>query len=243
MRAPRPVWLLAFLGAVGAGLVALLLGLGIWQVQRLSWKLDLIARVDARLAAGPVAAPGPGDWPAITRDRDEYRRVTVTGRFDHSHALQSQAVTAEGGGFWLMTPLITDEGWSVLVNRGFVPGLWSGEAARPDGPVTISGLLRMTEPKGGFLRENDPVSGRWFSRDVAAMAVDIGMVQPAPYFIDASAGPDPAAFPKGGLTVVSFRNSHLVYAVTWFVLAAAVLAALIWVGRYESQLRRAWRGG
>lgn len=101
--------------------VILLSGLGIWQVQRLQWKTDLIARVEARVHAAPVAAPGPGDWPAIDAEADEYRRVEVAGRYDFGAELLAKAVTAQGSGYWVMTPLSTDAGWRVWINRGFVP--------------------------------------------------------------------------------------------------------------------------
>ena len=101
----------------------------------------------------------------------------------------------------------------------------------PADDVTISGLLRMSQPGGGFLRANDAAAGRWYSRDTAAMAADLGLGPIAPYFIDAEAGPDADALPIGGLTVVSFRNSHLGYALTWFSLAALWAGWLIWLWR------------
>ena len=153
--------------------IALLLALGTWQVKRRAWKLDLIARVDRHVHAAPVATPGPAAWPRIGSD-DVYRRVRVRGRFLNGSETPVQALTERGGGFWVMTPLVTDAGFTVLVNRGFVPSdrvdparRSAGQAA---GPVTVTGLLRLTEPGGGFLRSNDPAAGRWYSRDVAAIA-------------------------------------------------------------------------
>lgn len=210
----------------------LLCGLGIWQVQRLAWKTDLIARVETRLAAEPAPAPGPRDWPELSAGADEYRRLTVSGRFRAGSDTLVKAVTDRGAGFWVMTPLLTDQGWPVLVNRGFVPGTARAEADRvlPGGPVTITGLLRMSQPGGAFLRKNDPEAGRWYSRDVAAIADRRGLTGAAPYFIDADARAD-ADLPIGGLTVVSFRNSHLGYAFTWFSLAALWAGWLIWLWR------------
>ena len=235
---PRPVWLVGLLVAVLVGLSLAVAGLGVWQLQRLAWKQDLIARVTARLAEDPVPAPGPAGWTAITGDADEYRRVTVTGVFDHPASVLVQAVTEQGGGFWLMTSLTTRDGWTVLVNRGFVPADRRDGADLSAGPQTIAGLLRLTEPGGGFLRQNDPGADRWYSRDVAAIAAARGLGPVAPYFIDAGAGPDPAALPIGGLTVIAFRNHHLGYALTWFVLAAGGLGIAGWFARYEWHLRR-----
>ncbi|MCM2500336.1 SURF1 family protein [Neorhizobium galegae] len=199
------------------------IGLGTWQVQRLFWKLDLIARVDARVTATPTPAPPSPTWPAINAENDEYRRVTTTGFFHHGEETLVQAVTDLGPGFWVLTPLEQKDGTTVLINRGFVPVHRRDPAARADGeiqgPVKITGLIRISEPGGAFLRSNDPASGRWYSRDVAAIAAARGLEKVAPYFIDADATPIPGGLPVGGLTVIRFRNSHLVYAVTWYLLA------------------------
>ena len=213
--------------AVCAGFVAL----GTWQVQRRAWKLDLIARVDARVHAAPTAAPGPQDWPSVTAARDEYRHVTVSGRFLDGADSFVQANTVLGPGYWVMTPLQTGSGFVVLIDRGFVPADRRAAVAPPAGPVSVTGLLRMTEPKGGFLRSNVPAEGRWYSRDVAAIAATHGLASVAPYFIDADAPARPGDLPVGGLTVVSFPNNHLVYALTWYSLALMVAGAASYIGR------------
>lgn len=202
-----------------AGFVAL----GVWQLERLQWKLDLIARVNARVQAPAAAPPGPAAWSQVTRKADEYRHVLVRGVFENDKQTLVQAVTQAGPGFWVMTPLATDQGYTVLVNRGFVPGDNPTLAARAAGPVsgetTVTGLLRITEPHGGFLRANQPAAGRWYSRDVAAIARARRIAQVAPYFIDADATPNPGGWPRGGMTVIHFRNAHLAYALTWFGMA------------------------
>ncbi|KQX16442.1 MULTISPECIES: SURF1 family protein [unclassified Ensifer] len=205
-------------------LCAIFVALGTWQIQRLFWKLDLIARVDARVHADAVPAPSRPDWGGITRENDEYLRVTATGTFSHDKSVLVQAVTERGAGFWVLTPMRREDGTTVLVNRGFVTADRRDRTARAAGetPGTtgITGLLRISEPGGAFLRSNDPAGDRWFSRDVAAIAAAQQLTDVAPYFIDADATPNPGGLPIGGLTVVSFRNSHLVYALTWFALAA-----------------------
>ena len=132
----------AFATAAVLAAIALFLGLGAWQVQRLAWKRDLIARVDARLAAEPVAAPGPAAWDGLSRDADEYARVTASGRFDHAREVQSLAVTELGPGYWVLTPLETPA-FTVIVNRGFVPQDRRDPASRQEGAipgeVTVSG--------------------------------------------------------------------------------------------------------
>lgn len=225
----------------GLALFVGFLALSGWQVQRLAWKTHLIAQVDARVHAAAVAAPGPTQWADVTRDKDQYRRVTVHGRFLHDKETLVQAVTDAGGGFWVMTPLVDDRGFTVLINRGFVPSGRRDPAVRADGqvegPQTVTGLLRITEPKGGFLRANDPAGDRWRSRDVAAIAARRDLTSVAPYFIDADASPNPGRWPRGGLTVIRFANSHLVYALTWFGMALLTVVGL-WLFLRDSRRNR-----
>lgn len=225
------------------------LALGSWQVQRRAWKLDLIERVDQRVHAPAVAAPGPAQWPQVSEANDEYRHVQLTGRFLDDRETLVQAVTELGSGFWVLTPLQQADGTVVLVNRGFVPPEARNPANRGtpvlDGStgstraVTVAGLLRISEPGGGFLRKNDPAAERWYSRDVQAIAAARGLAadRVAPFFVDAEAAPRAAAgrttWPAGGLTVIAFPNSHLVYALTWYALAAMVAAAAWYVWRAD----------
>ncbi|MGY0830839.1 SURF1 family protein [Azospirillum argentinense] len=236
----RPRRGLILLGVLALAGVAVFTSLGVWQVERLFWKLDLIQRVEERAQAAPVPAPGPEDWPAVTAASQEYRRVGVTGRFLNDKETLVQAVTERGGGFWVLTPLRTDRGFTVLVNRGFVPPERRSTDSRPDELIdtdtTVTGLLRVTEPGGGFLRSNDPAQDRWYSRDVAAIAAARSVTDAAPYFIDAEASP-PGGSPVGGLTVLKFRNNHLVYALTWFALALMLIAASLYVARSERRRR------
>lgn len=218
-RRPRAGW-----GAALAALAcaAVLVGLGIWQLERRIWKHELIAAVDTRIHAAPVPAPGPALWSRVTARDDAYRRVQVSGHFLADRTTLVKAVTERGSGYWVMTPLRAP-GFTVLVNRGFVPDAMRQGVPAASAQAEVTGLLRITEPGGGFLRANDPGGGRWFSRDVAAIATAHGLGPVAPYFIDADAAPGPGAYPLGGLTVVRFPDNHLVYALTWFALAALVL--------------------
>lgn len=231
--------------AAGTILFAGFVALGVWQLQRLAWKLDLIARVDARVHAAAQPAPGPADWAQVSARRDEYRHVQARGTFDNAHEALVQAVTDLGPGYWVITPLTTADGESILVNRGFVPADQALQASRQAGlirgSVTVSGLLRISEPHGGFLRANQPAAGRWYSRDVAAIARADGLAEAAPYFIDADATPNPGGWPRGGLTVIRFRNSHLAYAMTWFALAAMVAVWGAWPAIAARRARDGWR--
>jgi surfeit locus 1 family protein len=197
-------------------LVALLLaGLGIWQIERRAWKRDLIARTEAKLAADPRPLR-PSDWSTVRKDA-AYTRVTATGQWLPTVPVFVKAVTSAGPGAWVINPLRTPAG-IVLVNRGFVPD-GQRQAIAPPAGTNATGLLRLSEPGGAFLRSNDPHGGRWYSRDVAAIARARGWRGVAPVFIDADAVPD-VRWPLGGMTVVRFPNNHLVYALTWFGLAA-----------------------
>nr|WP_246583860.1 SURF1 family protein [Bradyrhizobium iriomotense] len=202
---------------------AILIALGVWQIERRAWKLALIDRVEQRVHAPAQPIPAPAAWPAISAANDEYRHVSVTGRFLHDRETLVQAVTEEGGGYWVLTPLQRGDGTQVLVNRGFVPterrDATTRQTGNPEGRVEITGLLRITEPKGGFLRNNVPQHNRWYSRDVAAIAAARGLHEVAPFFVDADAGSQSAGGPIGGLTVIRFPNNHLIYALTWFALA------------------------
>jgi surfeit locus 1 family protein len=175
--------------------------------------------------------------------------VQVAGTYLYEYTTPVQALTEQGSGYWLLTPLCTGDGHVILVNRGFIPAA-PGErtryeartspgypcAANAGGAVQVQGLLRISEPKGYFLRPNDPAANRWYARDVAAIAAARGLPSTltAPFFIDAAAGQNPPGSPdqpQGGLTVVSFHNSHLVYAVTWYALALMVAGAWWWTTR------------
>lgn len=273
--------------------------LGSWQVKRLLWKQDLIARVDARVHAEPVPAPRAAEWPRVAADTHEYLRVAIRGTFLYDYTTRVQTTTALGIGFWLMTPLCTEEG-IVFVNRGFVP-MRSGDLKLPPPPkasgdvcaqvrglsprnqklgsdptgrsrgfeehcsspaercglagphssltpasasgvITLTGLLRLPEPKGRILRENDPANDRWYTRDIGPIAQARGMPQAAPFFIDAPRGQeyprDASEKPTGGLTVIAFPNNHLVYALTWFGLAAMVAGGYYLVLRYDRRRTR-----
>lgn len=244
-RGQRSTAALVALALLGLILFVSLIGLGTWQVYRRAWKLDLIARVDQRVRAPPVDPPGPARWPSVTAASDEYRHVRVTGTLLNDRETRVQASTELGSGFWLMTPLRMADGHVVLINRGFIsPGWKHSETSDATQPVTVTGLLRLTEPHGRFLRQNDPADNRWFSRDVQAIAAARGLSNVAPYFVDADATPANAGVaqePISGLTVIVFPNSHLIYAITWYLLALMVAWAAWRVGREEKRLRRTQR--
>ena len=221
---------------VAAALASLgFVALALWQIQRLGWKQDLIARVDRQVNAAPVAPPPPAAWATIGKP-DEYRRLRLHGRFEPREVLV-QATTELGGGHWVLAPLRLDDGTTVLVNRGFVPPEQRAPElhAAPAQPVELVGLLRLSEPGGGPLRHNAPAEGRWYSRDVAGIAAQLALAGPVvPFFVDESADPaQPRRWPRPGLTVLRFTNNHAVYAATWLALAAMAAAAAGFLVREE----------
>ena len=190
-----------------------------------------MAQIAARAGAPPVAAPAV--WSAFDAQRDEYRHVTISGTFEHDHeALVFRASGNgkpgfEGPGYLVMTPLLLADGAHVLVNRGFVP-LASRDAAlraagQGAGVVTITGLLRSTEPRNAFTPADNPARGEWFTRDIAAISAHFALARPAPFSVDADATPNPGGLPLGGATVLAIPNDHLSYALTWFGLGLALL--------------------
>lgn len=240
------------LALVGLALFLGFLALGTWQVQRRAWKLTLMERVERRAHTPPVPAPAARDWPAVHAASHEYLPVTLHGQWLGDKTVLTQAVTDLGAGFWVMTPLQQGDGTQVLVNRGFVPQdqrtqwLTTPQPASSSASATVQGLLRMTEPGGGFLRANDPAQQRWHSRDVAAISQALELPQAAPFFVDAGLPGKPGTpasaaeapvWPRPGMTVIRFHNSHLVYALTWYGLALMVAGAGWYVARYERRLR------
>ena len=242
LQQPRSTAVLAVLGLIFTTVFIGLISLGVWQLQRLHWKLDLIERVETRIHAPATPAPTPSEWPHVTRARDEYRHVLLQGRFLPGQDTHTQAVTTLGSGFWVLSPFQLDDGSIVLVNRGFIPNGWRENIPLPS-TSEVTGLLRISEPGGGFLRQNKPAEERWYSRDVAAIAAARNLKNVAPFFVDADfvdadAMPNSTDWPRAGLTVTRFSNNHLGYALTWFALALMVLWGGWRVAREERRLRQ-----
>ncbi|WP_373091624.1 SURF1 family protein [Zhongshania sp.] len=225
----RRIVSLSLISLCGLLLFAGFIALGNWQLERRLWKLDLIEKVETRVHAPAEAAPGIRDWPSVNKADDEYRHVVLNGQFLTDKDTLVVAATELGSGYWVLTPFQRDDGSIVLVNRGYIDQGVTPQAP-PQTDTSLTGLLRLNEPTGSVLRKNSPSTNRWYSRDVKAIADNLG-ISAAPYFVDAGANPSPtqndnsdsAQTPVGGLTVVSFNNSHLVYAITWYGLAFSVL--------------------
>lgn len=219
--------------------LALLLGLGVWQVQRLHWKTDLIERVETRMHA-----PAEPLQTALARGLDdaEWRYVTVRGRFLNDRELYLFAQGPKGeAGVQVITPFLMANGDAVLVNRGFVPDAKSSPIARAagqiGGEVEITGVVRLSATPGWFTPPPDTVRWLWFAKTTDSMAAAAAVHLAAPIFVEADATPNPGGYPIGGQTAVDFPNNHLAYAITWFALALALVAVYLVYHARQGRLR------
>jgi len=210
--------------------LAVLLGLGIWQVQRLHWKEGLIAQRDAAVAAAPITPPQ-----TLAGARGlEFHHVVADGTFQNDKELFLAASSDSGeSGYQVLTPLLMSDGREMLVNRGFIPlalkERTKREAGEPSRPQRVVGLLRLppAQKPSFFLPDNRPDLNLWFWVDLPAMAKQDGIAGAVPFYIDADKTPNPGGWPKGGVTRLDLPNDHLQYAITWFSLAIAL--AVIYV--------------
>jgi surfeit locus 1 family protein len=220
---------------------AVLVGLGVWQLKRLEWKEALIARIDARTKAPPITLAEAEELVRKGHDASYYR-VKLDGHFHHAKELYFYAVSDGRVGWHVITPLETADGEMILVDRGFVPDELKEPSARAsgqiEGVVTVTGIACAPDRQTSFTPDNEPKANRWFWRDLPAMARAMfphGTIEVAPFFLEAENSPVPGGWPEGGQTRLDIPNNHLQYAVTWFMLAAALLVIY---GLYVRSLRR-----
>jgi surfeit locus 1 family protein len=206
---------------------AVLIGLGVWQVQRLHWKEAVLADIDARIAAPPVAVPAAPDAVA-----DRFLPVRAEGLFTGEGLDVLASVKQVGAGYRRIAVLETADGRRLLVDRGFVrdaPSL----PPRATGPADVTGNLHWPDEVDGFTPDPDPVRGLWFARDLPAMAGALG-TEPVLIVARAVAPPDPQVTPRP-VDGAGIPNDHLGYAVTWFLLA------VVWLGMTGLLAWRIWR--
>lgn len=220
--------------------LAILLGLGTWQLQRKAWKDGLISQIETRAFGAPGAIMPEASWAQWSPQEDEFRRVQLTGTLLHEHEAPVHGLASAQGrgatqGFYLFTPLRLPTGAVVFVNRGFVPQELRDPGKRPEGQVTgqvtLTGIVRAPEERSWFTPDDVPAQNRWFARDPQAMAAARGLDRVASFYVEADATPNPGGWPKGGQTKLALPNNHLQYALTWYGLAATlvgVFAAFAW---------------
>jgi surfeit locus 1 family protein len=230
--------------AAAAGAFAVLLSLGMWQLDRKAWKEGLIATLEQRLAAPPVALPVASAWPQLTAARDEFLRVALTAEFlnDREATVYTVGSSMRDGagspGYWIFTPARLSDGAVVMVNRGFVPEGRQKPATRQEGqvagPVSMVGVLRWPEPPGLFTPAGDAARNLWFSRDSDAIAAAKG-VSAAPFYVELESPAPPRGLPQTGRLHAVLPNNHFGYALTWLGLATVL------VGVYGAWLVSNWR--
>ena len=224
-----------------AGL-AVLVGLGVWQLQRLEWKEGLIARIEARTERAPMSLEEATELDRGGRNLS-YHPLRVEGSFHHARELYLYAISLDGQPGWhVITPLEMVDGNVVLVDRGFVPAALRDPSTRAlgqiDEVVTVTGLIRLPEEPSIFIPDNDPGANQWFSRDLPAMTQSMfpgGTVRVSPFLLEAEASDVPGGWPQGGQTRLKLVNKHLEYALIWFGLAGClvVISAVYAWGAYR----------
>jgi surfeit locus 1 family protein len=226
-----------------------LVGLGNWQLRRLAWKDDLIARVAERPLEALRDIPPVSSWPDFDIAEGEYRPYRLAGHFLHDKealvftSLPNPNGRFGGPGYWVVTPFEVAAGGVVLVNRGFAPQGRHLPAERgetlPLGATMVTGLMRPDEPARMFLPDDRPMDNLFYARNVQNIAAAKGISGPlAPFTIDlAAVETPPGGLPQAGETRMAFTNNHLQYAITWYGLAAALLAV------FATFVRQRLRGG
>jgi surfeit locus 1 family protein len=239
--ARAPGWRVLLAPAIATAIaLAILVMLGLWQLERKTWKENLLGAINARAFGPAVQAPAERDWPSWSPAADEFRRVQATGTFLHDREIQLHGLAEERRGqplqgFYVFTPLRLADGSLLMINRGFVPTRLREPAkraeAQPQGEVTVTGLLRNPERRGWFVPANEAGRDEWFVRDLGSMAAGRALERLAPFYVDADSTPNPGGWPRGGQTRINLPNDHLYYALTWFGLAltlVGVFAAFAW---------------
>lgn len=224
-----------------------LISLGNWQLGRLAWKEDLIARVSERPRSEPLDRRGENlieiGEPRSFLETNEYRPMLLTGEYVPEKevlvftSLSDPRGAYSGPGYWVMTPFATPpSGAIVLVNRGFVPDERKDDYTPPPaGAQTIEGLIRAPETGSWLTPKPQPEERIFFARDPLQInkTMDFtGGLERRPgyallmsFFIDLDAShTPPGGLPQAGETRMVFPNNHLQYAITWYGLAAALLA-------------------
>lgn len=226
--------------------VTILIGLGIWQLDRKTWKENLIATVTSRIAGPPADLPPRSAWTRLVQQTSEFSSVTFPAEFlpDEEVLVYTSGspfrpdVTVPG--YWVFAPAQLAGGSIVLVNRGFVPMDRKDPATRPNGnvrgTVEIVGSMRWPEARGLFTPADDPKTNVLYARDIQAMAAAKKWTAAAPFYIDQEAPVPPGGLPLPGKIEVHLPDNHLGYAITWFGLALGL--AGVYVAWLAGRLRR-----
>jgi len=244
MSPPSALWKRCLAGVVILAAMLALVSLGVWQLQRKTWKESLISDINSRAHAVVTELPSENSWPSWNAAADEFRHVTVSGTYLHDwetpvYGLMQTAQLGAGQnatgsvqGSYIFTPLLLDNGAIIFINRGFVPDGQMDAVSHPGEHVQVSGILRAPEKRGWFVPENNPEKGKWYTRASNAMAAYYQFERPAPFYLEADAQPkasEAVSWPQGGVTrTITLKNDHLQYALTWFGLALTLFGVSAW---------------
>lgn len=222
---------------IALAMTAVLVWLGVWQLQRRVEKHALIAALTERLAAMPSQLPPASKWGELTPAHDEFRRVqfsaTLQSKPDAMVYTSGSSVRSDvsGPGTWAFVPAQLASGENIVVNMGFVPNTMQDRAQQQRAvaplltgqPVVLTGYLRFLETPGLLTTHEDTGKRLWFARDIPGMAQTLEWGTVAPFYVDLEAPVPPSGVPKPGPLDVHLKDDHLQYAITWFGLALAVL--------------------
>lgn len=222
--------------------IAILIGFGVWQLDRKTWKQHLILTLNTRLAAAAQDLPPRPNWPRLVQEGNEYTRVAFPAEFiEGQEALVYTAGSplrpdVKGPGYWVFAPARLAGGSIVLVNRGFVPVDRKDPASRPgsavSGIVDLVGVMRWPETRGMFTPADDVAGNVWYLRDVKSIAAAKKWDTAAPFYIDQEGPVPPGGLPAPGKLQVRLPDNHLQYAITWFGLALALAGVYVaWMAR------------
>jgi cytochrome oxidase assembly protein ShyY1 len=242
---------IAGLGIFTLLILALLIGLGIWQLQRRAEKHALIAHLTERLAAAPETLPSAAQWNALTPAGDEFRRVRFSAVYEQrpdAMVYSSGSAIREdisGPGTWAFLPARLPTGETIVINTGFVQNTMQDRAQQDRAvtrlvtaaAVTLTGYIRFPESAGALTPHENIAKRLWFTRDHLAIARALGWGEVAPFYIDLETPAPESGIPKPGPLEVHLKDDHLQYAITWFGLAGAVVIAfwVWWRGQRRAQ--------
>jgi surfeit locus 1 family protein len=221
-------------------MLLLLVGLGVWQLERLQWKLRVIAEMTHNMGSAPISL----DAALALGDHAQYQRVALTGVFENSGEVYVFTTASNGAPVYhVLTPFVIYDRRVMLVDRGFVPTPLRDPALRPgsqpQGMVRVVGIWRTPDKPGPFTPAPDLKHHVWFARDLVGISRAEKLKFAAPAIIEAEASPNSASWPRGGQTRVDLPNDHLQYALTWFLLAGALV--VIYFVYHHAQGRLAFR--
>ena len=213
---------------LGVAGLAVLISLGVWQMQRLAWKEGILAEIDQRLAAEPVALRAD-----LTEDADEYRHVFLTGEpsGEELHVLVSG--TAAGTGYRVISKFLAADGTAVLVDLGLL-ALDNKDAAPLSAPMQITGTLLWPDDKNSSTPAPDLEKNIWFARNVADMSAAL---KTEPLMVVASQmSPSDTRLTPLPVETANIKNDHWEYMVTWFLLAFVwSIMTMFWISRLLRQ--------